>query len=386
MNPVLYFKSTDNQPARLKLNGVLDFAHKAQWNIQVISPNTKEIDELLKFWRPIGCIVNSASGWNCFDRSVFGRIPTVFIDRPPKNLQSTDSYIYHDSTATVQTAMRELLSFSPRTCAYVRWPIALEWDRERLDEFLRIAKMNNCPHAVFATTLPVTDDRRMPEELSKWLLTLPRPVAVLASADPMGAHVVNACRIAGLRVPEDVAICGIDNDSDICEATSPTMTSVAPDHKFAGFRAGEMLLALLQQNRTKKPFRESYANAKLQRRGSTTRLLCHDKKCADALDLIRRQSCEGISASAVAKTFGCSRRNAEYRFRAATGKSILQAIHEVRLENAKSMLMDGRTRLDAIANACGYKSTSVFAAFFKTETGLSPRAWRGAKGLLTQSC
>jgi AraC-like DNA-binding protein len=78
----------------------------------------------------------------------------------------------------------------------------------------------------------------------------------------------------------------------------------------------------------------------------------------------------------VAKVFGCSRRNAEYRFRAATGKSILQAIREVRLEKAKSMLMDDSIRLDVVANACGYESTPVFAAFFKTETGHSPRAWR----------
>jgi LacI family transcriptional regulator len=376
MDTVFYFKNMDNQPARRKLSGVLDFARKTQWNIQVISPNTEEIDELLEFWRPIGCIVNSASGWNNFDGSSFGKIPTVFIDRPPRNLRPTDSYIYHDSAATVQIAMRELLSASPRTCAYVRWPVALEWDKERLDEFMRIAKMNGCPHAVFATTRPVTDDRRIPAELSKWLLTLPRPVAVLASADPMGAHVINACRIANLRIPEDVAICGIDNDSDICEATSPSMTSVAPDHKFAGYHAGEMLLTLLQQSRTKEPFRDTYANAKLQRRGSTARLLCYDQKCAAAFDLIRRQACDGISASAVTKMFGCSRRNAEYRFRAATGKSILQAIREVRLEKAKSMLMDDSIRLDVVANACGYESTPVFAAFFKTETGHSPRAWR----------
>ena len=375
MDTVFYFKNIDHQPARRKLQGVLEFARKADWNVQTISPGTKDISKLLDFWKPVGCIVNSASGWNNFNGKKFGKRPVVFIDRPPMKLRAGDSYIYHDSTATVQVAMRELLSSSPSTCAYVRWPVSLDWDKERLDEFLRIAKLNECPHAVFSTKLPVTDDQRLPNEILSWLLTLKRPIAVLASADPMGAHVINACRIAGLRIPEDVSVCGIDGDSDICEATTPTLTSVAPDHKYAGYHAGEMLMSLLE-SRDAKPLHATYANSKLQRRSSTLRLFRPDQKCCAAMDLIRREACNGISAVEVAKVFGCSRRNAEYRFRAATGKSILQTIREVRLEKAKTMLSCGETRLDIVASACGYKSAAVFSAFFKHEMNLPPRTWR----------
>ena len=375
MDTVFYFKNIDNEPARRKLNGFLEFAQKMNWNVQTISPNTQNIDELLDFWKPIGCVVNSASGWNNFDGSAFGPVPVVFIDRPPKNLRTIDSFIYHDSASTVQTAMRELLSFAPRTCAYVRWPIRLDWDEERLCEFKRIAMLNKCPFAVFSTALPITDDRRLPDELSVWLLSLPRPIAVLASADPIGAHVIHACRIAGLDVPDEVTVCGIDDDSDVCETTTPTMTSAAPDHKHAGYHAGEMLLALLQST-CKKPLRETYSGVRLHRRGSTIRLLRADQKCAAACELIRRKACEGLTAESVASSFGCSRRNAEYRFRAATGKSILKAILEIRLEKAKNFINEGNMGLVAIANACGYRSATVFSSFFKSETGFSPRAWR----------
>lgn len=375
MGTVFYFKNIDNQPARRKLSGFLAFAQTRGWNIQTISPNTRNIDGLLDFWKPIGCVVNSASGWNNFDGSAFGKVPVVFIDRPPKKLRAADSYIYHASDATVRLAMRELLALSPRACAYVRWPVKLDWDAERLAEFNRIARLNGCPSAVFATRLPVTDERRLPVELASWLKSLPRPVAVLASADPMGAHVIHACRIAGLHVPDDVAVCGIDDDADICEATTPTMTSAAPDHAFAGYHAGEMLHTLLQ-TRAAKPLRETYSNAYLQRRGSTMRLFRPDMKCALACELIRRKACEGLAAESVAQTFGCSRRNAEYRFRAATGKSILEMIRETRLAKAKALVRDGRMGLEAIANACGYRSAAVFSGFFKEATGLSPRAWR----------
>ena len=375
MDTVFYFKNIDNLPARRKLSGFLEFAQKMNWNVQTISPNTQSIDELLDFWKPVGCVVNSASGWNNFDGSAFGSVPVVFIDRPPRKLRAADSYVYHDSASTVQAAMRELLSLAPRTCAYVRWPVKLDWDEERLAEFKRIAKLNGCPFDVFSTTLPVTDDRHLPDELSTWLLSLPRPVAVLAAADPMGAHVIHACRIVELHIPDEVTVCGIDDDADVCETTTPTMTSASPDHKYAGYHAGEMLQVLLQ-SKNARPLRETYSNVRLQRRGSTIRLLRADQKSAAACELIRRKACEGLTAERVASTFGCSRRNAEYRFRAATGKSILEAIRETRLERAMSLIKDGTLGLEAIANACGYKSGVVFSHAFKSETGLSPRAWR----------
>ena len=375
MDTVFYFKNIDNQPARRKLSGFLDFAQTKNWNIQTISPNTQNIDGLLDFWKPVGCVVNSASGWNNFDGSAFGDVPVVFIDRPPQKLRAADSYIYHDSGTTVRLAMHELLSLSPRLCAYVRWPTMLDWDEERLAEFTRIARLNDCPSVVFTTRLPVTDDHNLPMELAGWLKSLPHPVAVLASADPMGAHVIHACRIARLHVPDDVAVCGIDDDADVCETTTPTMTSAAPDHAFAGYRAGEMLHDLLQ-TRCASPLRETYSNAHLQRRGSTMRLFRPDIKCALACELIRRKACEGLTAESVTQTFGCSRRNAECRFRSATGKSILEMIRETRLEKAKKLVKDGHMGLEAVANACGYKSAAVFSSFFKTETGLSPRTWR----------
>ena len=164
MDTVIYFKNTDTSPARHKLQGVLDFARKANWNVQVISPNAENISKLLDFWKPVGCIINSASGWNNFDGSHFSKIPVVFIDRPPTKLRKSDSYIYHDSAATVQVAMRELLSTAPATCAYARWPIKLDWDKERLDEFVRIVNLNGCQYSVFSTRLSITDDQRLPED------------------------------------------------------------------------------------------------------------------------------------------------------------------------------------------------------------------------------
>ena len=74
-----------------------------------------------------------------------------------------------------------------------------------------------------------------------WLMKLPKPVGVLACFDTCGRHVLEACRIAGLRVPDDVAVIGVDNDPLLCELADPPLSSVAPDARQAGYLAATLL-------------------------------------------------------------------------------------------------------------------------------------------------
>ena len=48
-------------------------------------------------------------------------------------------------------------------------------------------------------------------KIANWLRTLPRPVGVMTCDDDRGQQVVDACLRAGLRVPDDVAVIGVDN-------------------------------------------------------------------------------------------------------------------------------------------------------------------------------
>ena len=95
-----------------------------------------------------------------------------------------------------------------------------------------------------------------------------------------------------------------------------------------------------------------------------------------AVERIRREACDGLTARDVTNDFDCSRRMAEIRFRKVIGRSILQEIRHVRLETAQRLLRNPRLGMGFIANSCGYSSSEVFAIFFRAETGLSPSEWR----------
>ena len=377
MKTVLFFKSSELSSCRKKLAGVTAVARKFGWNVQAVEPIWTEetARQMLGLWKPDGCIVSCGTKTNAFPSSVFGNIPLVFIDRPHETLAKGDSCVYHDSTATANAAARELLSLNLRHYAYANWPVPLIWNKERRDSFTAVMRQHGQKVSYFESKLPVSSAKGLPQELSVWLGSLPKPVGILAAADLLSAKIITAARIAKLSVPDEVAVIGIDNDEELCESSVPSLSSVEPDFVRSGMLAAECL-AELMDCRTSKPIRMTYPPLRLVRRESTRRLPKCDKSVSDALELIRRESCNGLAARDVFKLFSCSRRMAELRFRAATGRSILEEIRGIRLAKAKELLSGPPMKLEAIANFCGYRSAVAFSIFFKAETGVTPTDWK----------
>lgn len=375
MKTVIYFKTIENSPARRKMAGFLDYARLQGWNIQIVLANPGDLHAILDFWKPDGCVVNAASGNNNFNGAALEGVPSVFIDRPPVSLRPSDSYIYHDSAQSVRLALRELLRTNPRSCAYASWPVPHPWDAERRKEYERIVRINGLEPCVFEPRCGVEDAARIQTEIAGFLASLPRPAAVLAAADPLGVQVVSACRLARLSVPDEVAVVGIDNDEELCETACPALSSVAPDHFHAGRRAAEILEKLMEK-RQHRPVRETYASPTLTRRGSSLHILRRDSQALAAMEKIRASVCGNIAVKSILGQFNCSRRNAEYRFRAATGMSPAEALRKARYERARELLKREDMKISTVANLCGYSSPAAFSRFFKAMSGASPRSAR----------
>ena len=106
---------------------------------------------------------------------------------------------------------------------------------------------------------PCAARRRLPWSreqaiLARWLAGLPKPVGVMACNDDRGREVLEACRQSQVRVPEEVAVVGVDNDELLCELSDPPLSSVALGAERAGFEAAA-LLDQLMAGRVKKPRR-----------------------------------------------------------------------------------------------------------------------------------
>ena len=213
-------------------------------------------------------------------------------------------------------------------------------------------------------------------QLGAWLKSLPRPVAVFASYDMVAAKVLEACRVEKLRVPEQVAVVGVDNDEVVCNAMRPTLSSVHPNHVELARRAAEELDRLMHGRRMSAPNPILIPPIGIVERDSTRAVPPAGFLIREGLAFIRENACKGIDVKDVARHLGVSESLARLRFRTVHGRSIRDEILDTRLSAVKRLLRNTSDSLEAIAKKTGFSSGCRLSHFFKTETGLSPRAWR----------
>ncbi|MEN6385369.1 MAG: XylR family transcriptional regulator [Phycisphaerales bacterium] len=213
------------------------------------------------------------------------------------------------------------------------------------------------------------------EDIAKWLKTLPKPIAILACNDDRGQHLITACKLAKLRIPEETSILGVDNDKFVCALTNPPLSSIALGSEKAGFEAAQLLSKMMK---TKKMI---YSNVivhptHIVNRQSTDIIAIEDAMMSDAINYIQKNANMDISVDDVAEEVMVSRRRLERKFRNLLNKSVYEEIRHIRVNNIISMLLETNLTIAQIGLAMGFKDITHTGRYFKEETGLSPLAYR----------
>ncbi|MEI6467322.1 MAG: DNA-binding transcriptional regulator [Verrucomicrobiota bacterium] len=216
--------------------------------------------------------------------------------------------------------------------------------------------------------------------LARWLRELPKPVGLMACYDIRGQQVLDACRSAGLAVPDEVAVIGVDNDTLLCELASPPLSSVIPNAHGAGYAAAALLDRLMAGKRVAATA-HLIAPLGLAERQSTDVLAVDDREVARAVRFIREHACEGINVGDVLRTVPLSRRVLEQRFQRLLGHTPREEILHVRLNRVKQLLAETDLPLYLVAERTGFEHVEYLSVLFKRETGKTPSAFRaGARG------
>jgi LacI family transcriptional regulator len=216
---------------------------------------------------------------------------------------------------------------------------------------------------------------REQEFLARWISQLPTPIGLYACDDDRGREVLEACSIAGLHVPEDVAVIGVDNDEVFCELAFPPLTSIALNAEAAGYRAAALLDGMMH-GQVRKPQRIVVETLGVVTRRSTEVVAVEDEDVVAALQFIHREQGRGISVDDVVLHAAVSRRNLETRFRETMGRTILEEIQLVRLERAKRLLVETSYPVSKVAELAGFGSAGYFIQFFQKRLGKTPRKYR----------
>ena len=214
--------------------------------------------------------------------------------------------------------------------------------------------------------------------LSEWLKALPKPAAVMAPHDIWATRVVEAAEMADIKIPDSLAVIGVDNDKVYCETSRPMITSITPNHASIGELAAKALKKLMQpRSKAKCPMQiMSPSNHKIIERQSTKPISPIAQLVNRAESFIRENATKGISAADVAAELGVSRRLADLRFRQAAGKSILEAILDCRFDEMKRLLRVTDIPVGKIIASCGFKTVSNAKSLFKKRYGISMSEYR----------
>jgi LacI family transcriptional regulator len=208
-----------------------------------------------------------------------------------------------------------------------------------------------------------------------WLRQLPKPLGLFTHNDQRAAALMDLCRDAGLKVPEEVGIVGVDNDPLLAQLCRPSLTSVDPGASTVGFRAAEMLAQLLSgQVLDDRPI--LLPPKAVSVRESTQPLHLLADRLASVLRYIQEHWAEPFGVSDLLEAVPASRRSLERLFQTHLGRSPAEEIRRVQINHVKWLLMEGRASLSEIATRAGFSSFSNFATAFRREVGMTASAYR----------
>lgn len=286
-------------------------------------------------------------------------------------------YIETDDESIGKLAAEHLIDRGLRHFAFCGYPENRTnvWMTKRKMGFSNRLKESGFGCEVFHGRLSTaTHWQKILQEISSWLTKLPRPIGIMGCYDYRARHVLEACRLLGLRVPDDVAVVGVDNDV-ICELADPPLTSIEQGKFQIGYTAAASLDALM--NRRKKiPARQLITPVGLVSRQSTDLLCVADPALADALTLIRNEACKGMDAEEICRRIRLSRSTLDKRFKETIGRPIDQEIRRIRLARACELLARTKLPLKEVAKEAGFGSEQYLSAVFSKQLGCTPTSYR----------
>jgi len=286
--------------------------------------------------------------------------------------------IVTDQVAIARTAVEYFLELGFRRFAYCGFDDMI-WSQQRGENFSKTVAESG--YKTYLYRQPKAKRLRTPDKeqviIAKWLISLPKPIAVMAGNDDRSQDILAACKIADIKVPSEVAILGVDNDELICGLSYPQLSSIALSTQRAGYEAARVLGKLMEGQKVAENEKEvSVSSLHVVTRQSTDIMAIEDKQVAEAVHFIRNHSNEVIQVGDVAEAAGLSRRTLEQRFRKILAHSVHEEIKYTRVNQMAKMLIGTTLSISQIARSLGFPYTNNISRYFKRQKGISPLEYR----------
>lgn len=250
------------------------------------------------------------------------------------------------------------------------------WSREREDGFRDKIEESGydliCYNEDYNMRYGSTSDLAV---LADWLIELPKPIALFACDDAFALRITEVCSLNNIRVPEDVAVLGVDNDEILCNMSDPPLSSIVLDVENGGYQAAGHLHRIIN-DKDLPQFNITINPVRIERRKSTDGYIIDDPLVLATIRMIEDDNNKQITIQEILNQIHVSRRVLEKRFKKTVGESIYQYILKQRVLWFAERLLASDKPVSEVAFDLGFEDYVNLSKMFKRICLMTPTQYR----------
>lgn len=356
---------------RRRLAGVISScAYRRDWDVRIVHSaaeiatqlaNRPEVDGIIVGMLPDGPLPNALTRTSA-------AVVLVGVERCQKRVaeKRTWACVSTDNASIGRLAAETFLTIGNfRSWGYLPSERTTDWSRDRQQTFAEAAPS---PVRVFRGG----DDAN----LGAWLQKLPKPAAVLAANDVAGLRAASVARRVGVRIPEQLALMGVDDNEPLCISAVPPLSSVRQDGEEEGAMAVDLLERLMSGRSVKGGRMVKCPATGVVERESTRSPAPASVLIRRARELVALESGRELTPDVLAARLGVSRRLLDLRFHEFEKKTVARLILDARLARFKAELRRSRQPVRVLADRCGFPNVNSLRNIFVRRYGAPPSAFR----------
>jgi LacI family transcriptional regulator len=368
---VLVVLGTTAEWSRGILRGFTQAARERDWTCLHYHPGS-DLNWLIREWAPAAVVFGPDLSPGAIAQLAPATLVSVTVDRSAEGAAS----VCLDEEQIAALALEHLLAAGLRQVSTFRYDQSLfAVARERaFAERALAARARVVPGWGSARYTPAERSER-PAAMVEWLRGLPKPCGIFTCTDGWGGVVARYARESGLRVPEDIALVGADNDALECGLISPPLSSVIVPWQEVG-RSAETLVNLALSHQPVAGRRVVVSPIGVAARRSSHVLAIDDTLVAAAVAWIREHAARRLTVSMVARAVGSGRQRLERRFRRVLDRTIQDEIRRAHVDAARHLLETTSLSMTEVARRSGFTTASLLNVALRQECGMPPGAYR----------
>ncbi len=370
---------TEAFPSKL-LSGIVRYSRrKEQWVICRMPPAYKShigIPGVVKWAKDWGADAVIGQFEQSDDVELFARNGIVCVAQDFKQRFKSIPNITADYIGTGRMAARYYLERGFKHFGFFGFNQVC-WSDERYEGFRREVEEANIGATIDVYNMQDIDHLWYYErdKLREWLRSIPKPIGIMACDDNQGNNLVEACHSAGVKIPSEVSVMGVDNDELLCSLGSTALSSIYVDIEDGGYRTAELIETMVA-NPDVRMGDVVLRPVKVIERISTAAFATDDIQIQKAVKFIHQNYQKKISVKDVMEEVALSRRLLERRFKSVTGQTLYQYISDQKIRHFAELLHETNDQVVNIALSLGETDTKSISRRFKQIYGCSPMEWR----------